>query len=241
MKLPGTLRDWVTAMWSSKQGKPLIINILADGNVPEAVIQAVFRRIQKLHLRSADPVSVLVEALQQVATSAIAGPDAKLPIMALVTRFTRLSRIADQEEARRRAYTKAKLLRRPERLQELRRIRVGYPPRQIVWVALEEPIARDLSSATGLTEVLDRLGMEPPSGPMVQITYNSADAPAPIKVPTTFDAGVLERFRPSAKGSPYGTTWPVSEKGTGYPECVHRGCMLTSPTLRLHRPATRTR
>lgn len=216
----------------------ILANIMEEENVPPAITDAVFDQLHASYDSTGDPVHQFVHALNDTSESALAGPEAELRRMSLLTRFTLLSRFAtSQPEAKRRGYNKSKFIAKPGRLNELRKVDVGSPPRGIVWAALEEPIANDLASGMPVDDIIDRLGLSVEMrAPMVRITYNEGDAKPPLKVPTVFDAEDFEMFRPSPKGSPHGMTRPASGKGNGYPEYVHDRCTLTDPGLTLFLP-----
>jgi hypothetical protein len=234
MKIPRNLSGWRARMQKHPRGRQILANIAAEENVPESVSRAVFSELQLHDESKRDPVQSLLSTLDGVVKSALSGPKAHIGEMDLLTHFTSLSHIADQAEARRRGYTETKFIAKPNLLDKLPTIRVGYRGRNIVWAAAEKPVGNDLAAGAPVDLVLDRLGMPVPLAPMVQITYNVVDVPPPIKVPTAFDAGGLSEFRPAPKGAGSGMTRPVSGKGHGYPEFVHRGCDISDPGLRLH-------
>ena len=234
MRIPRNLSGWRARMQKHPRGRQILANIAAEENVPDSVSRTVFSELQLNYKTKRDPVQSLISALHRVDKSALSGPRANIGGMDLLTRFTSLSRIADQAEARRRGYTETNLIAKPNLLDKLRTIRVGYGARNIAWAAAEKPVGNDLAAGVSADLVLDRLGMQIPLAPMVQITYNVADVPPPIKVPTAFDAGGFAEFRPAPKGAGSGMTRPVSGKGRGYPEFVHRGCAISDPGLRLH-------
>jgi len=238
MDIPDSLDTWQSNMRMDDKSNQILTNIENEDNVPSTVVRDVFNKLEEILDASKHPVSQFVQTLNETPASALAGPDGILKSMSLLTRFTLLSNFAQyQPEAKRKGYNKSKFLSKPSRLNELRKVKLGYPPRQIVWTAPEEPISNDLSHGQTIDETLNRLGMyEKIPAHMVRITYNESDASPPYKVPTVFDAADFEKFRPSKKGSPCGMTHPVSSVRTGYPEYVHHGCIVDDPGLELVNP-----
>jgi hypothetical protein len=233
MRIPSKLGRWKTAMVRSSCGANIVSNLLADAHVPATVQKPTFAELLRLFVPKSDALNCFGTALENVPSSALVGPNAVLPAMALITRFTPLSRIADQADARRRGYNEKSLRDKPSRLRRLRRIELGYAPRWIVWVTQEKHIRAALNNGESVGQILDRLGIANCPTLMVQITYNMADVPI-NKVPTSFDAGICDKFRPSPKGAGCGMTRPLTGRGVGFEEYVHRGCTVIDAGLILH-------
>lgn len=238
MKIPSKIKHWQTALRRNPKGRQVLKNLQNDENVPPSIQKDVFDHITtSFHNIDTNPLSCFDKALENNPNSACAGPDAQPAPMALLTRFTPLRYILDQPEVRKRGYTAPHLRKKPGLLRNVPSIQLGYKPRWIVWCAWERPVALDINKGANLADILNRMGKRRTEiCPMVRITYACNEVPTSPKVPTVFDAGSYDPFRPPSLNAPCGMTHPYNGKGTGYEEYVHKGFVVVNPNLELYWP-----
>ena len=236
VKMPAKIENWGKALRKGSRGRQVLANVRDDEKVPGPIQTLVFDHLSGTFPgKISDPLQAFDMALEAQHVSACAGPDAKPPTMALLTRFTPLRFLLDQEDARKKGYSAPIIRGRPSLLRRIAFLSLGRHPRYIVWTALEDPVSEDINAGTEIREIINRLGIRLGSlGPMVQMTYGMDDVRSGLKVPTVFDAGSYDAFRPSPVGTPCGMTHPCDGQGAGYPEYVHKGCRVENPKLDLH-------
>jgi len=226
-------------MQKSKRELQILQNLQDEQNVPKPVVDDVFQKLARIvgkATATSSPLDQFEEALQFPPESACVGLPAGLG-QDILARFTPLARIADQPEAKKCGYNETKLRANPEKLRKLLRIVLGRLPRNIVWATIQDLVRKEMDNGATIEDVVNRLGLTARlTIPMVEINYATNDVPTGIKVPTTFDAGTMANFRPPPKGAKQGTTKPCSGHGPGYPEYVHKGCVIDQPRLKLHNP-----
>jgi hypothetical protein len=236
MKVPKKAGGWARAMRQTVEGKQVVANCGAEENVPLATEVDFFKEIVTAHKPRHDASATMDGVLGSNRRFDLCGEAVKLGL-ALLVRFSSLKHLADSPAARKAGISEQMLIRNPGLADRIREIPLGNPnsPRNIVWAALEEQVARDLANGFTLSQLLNKLGIrERADQPMYGAVYSANDLGGQGHVPTVLDAGSDSRFRPSPKGSGFGMTRPCAGVEPGYREYVHGKCIVKNPGLKVH-------
>lgn len=237
MNIPKKADTWVGAMEATSEGMQIVTNLKDEENVPHDVGAAFFEAIADSFDLGEDPDAEMNATLVSMPTSERSGPGRSLGLQ-LLTRFAPLARLTDTPSLRRAGVSEQMLLADPSLVDKIRELPLGHPrnPRNIVWAATEDPVSADIDGGFGLSETLNKLGIpKAREQDMYQAVYSANDLSEDCHVPTVLDAGANPCFRPAEKDAPSGMTHPCQGGGAGYPEYVHRKCMVTDPRIRVHR------
>ncbi len=233
MTIPAKARKWADAMSKTARGRRIIKNVEREQNVPSGLARSFFNAISRAYAKGGDPMRAMGKALLSTAAFVLAGPSFDLGLD-LLTRFEPLARLADSPDLKRAGVSLQRLIANPGLVDIITELRLGNA-RGIVWTALEEAVSADVNRDASIREVVDRLGItDDLREDMYEVVYGAGDVGDPCHVPTVLDAGADDRFRPSPKGAKHGMTHPCSGSGAGYPEYVHRECVVGDPNVRLH-------
>jgi len=231
MLIPKKAEKWRKAMEMTKQGKIVLKNIEMEENVPNAIKNKFFQKLSKTYATGTNPLEHMDNVLSSLVDTALSGLDADIGSMDLLIRLSRMARLPDQPLLKKAGISFSRLLINPGLISVLTELHLGNR-RGIVWTAIENPVSNDIANGMPIDKILNKLGLtEKFVEPWYQVVYNASDVGKPCLIPTVLDAGSNHHFLPPIKDAPYGMTLPCSGGGKGYPECVHKKCIINKPGI----------
>ncbi len=235
MIIPPEAENWRKSAGRTKRGEKILKNVEQEKNVPSRITRKFFEKLVKMYKPSTDPLDHMERILFIVQATALSGHKAIIGDMELLIRFARLARLPEQLIFKKAGISFQRLLRNLDLVDKLTEIQLGNR-RGIVWGALEKVVSADFDGSKSIEKILDKMGLTDKfEESWYSMIYNVSDLDSDCKVPTVFDAGANEWFKPSGENAPHGMTSPISGMGSGYPEYVHEQCTINQPSIKTYK------